>query len=240
MTNWPKIHLLEARLLWHRRKARYRHRMVERWKITGDRAYYWHQKHMKEGKPQLAAVNDREIVAARKSIDKWKKLLAPELAACHRLEVAIKALRPKPPAVPQGEGVCVPQTTWNPYRRKLANWIARELYDAVKHGAQGVVTSGVRTYAEQKALYENYLRGGNIAARPGSSNHEGWDYRLRKGAVDWSEPESLWSALNRKPSHKLIWAEHVGLRDTVHFSSTGRLHDGFPSYEERRAHSSRW
>jgi hypothetical protein len=35
------------------------------------------------------------------------------------------------------------------------------------------INSGFRAYAEQKALYDAYLRGeGNLAAEPGSSNHE--------------------------------------------------------------------
>jgi hypothetical protein len=34
------------------------------------------------------------------------------------------------------------------------------------------ITSGYRSYAEQEALYQRYLAGGNIAAKPGQSNHE--------------------------------------------------------------------
>lgn len=34
------------------------------------------------------------------------------------------------------------------------------------------VISGYRTYAEQAALYQRYLHGGNIAAKPGHSYHE--------------------------------------------------------------------
>lgn len=34
------------------------------------------------------------------------------------------------------------------------------------------VVSGYRTYAEQAVLYQRYLAGGNIAAKPGQSNHE--------------------------------------------------------------------
>ena len=39
-------------------------------------------------------------------------------------------------------------------------------------GGRFSVYSGLRTYAEQAALYQRYLNGGNLAARPGTSNHE--------------------------------------------------------------------
>lgn len=39
-------------------------------------------------------------------------------------------------------------------------------------GGRFSVYSGLRTYAEQAALYRRYLNGGNLAARPGTSNHE--------------------------------------------------------------------
>ena len=34
------------------------------------------------------------------------------------------------------------------------------------------IVSGLRTYAEQVALYQRYLNGGNLAAVPGTSRHE--------------------------------------------------------------------
>jgi hypothetical protein len=225
--NYAKLTLLRARLAWWRRRYAYRHRRLAEYaaKVKNNREHFpGHKQALRE---------------AEEGEHKWGRLEGQAARECHALAEAIHKLAPPSP-VPSGEGVCVPKTSWNPYRKRLASWIARELYDAVAHGAHGVVTSGLRTFAEQRVLYERYRHGGNVAARPGSSNHEGWDYRQHKGAVDWSQPESLWSALNRKRSHKLIWAEHVGLADTVHFSATGRLHDGFPGYEERRAHSSRW
>lgn len=39
-------------------------------------------------------------------------------------------------------------------------------------GKPVTITSGYRSYQEQEALYQRYLAGGNIAAKPGQSNHE--------------------------------------------------------------------
>jgi hypothetical protein len=41
-----------------------------------------------------------------------------------------------------------------------------------RFGGQIMVMSGRRTYAEQQRLYAAYLAGGNLAAKPGASNHE--------------------------------------------------------------------
>lgn len=205
-----KLKLLQARLSWWRAKYRYRHKKLLEYaaKVKNNREHF---------------PSHREALAkAEAGEHKWGTLEGEAARECHRYAAAIHKLRPPSP-VPPGEGVCVPQASWNPYRRKLANWIAREIFDAVNnHGASGVVTSGLRTYAEQKRLYEIYQHGGNIAARPGQSNHEGYDYTQRKGAVDWSNPTSLNRALHAKGSHKLLWAEEHGLADTVHFSATGR------------------
>lgn len=209
MTNWPKIRLLEARLRWWRDKYNKRHQKLLEYaaKVQNNKKHFpTHHDALKE---------------AEAGVKKWGPLEGEAAKEVHALADAIHKLRPSSP-VPAGEGTCVPQTSWNPYRRHIANWIARELYDAVAHGAQGVVTSGLRTYAEQARLYEIYQHGGNIAARPGQSNHEGYIYsHLQSGAVDWSDPSSLAAALKRKGNAKLLWAEEHGLRDTVHFSKTG-------------------
>lgn len=208
LTDWPKIRLLEARLSWWRRKYEYRHREVVQWAAGVERS-------KKDHHPDA-------LHNAENELKKWGPLEGEAAKECHALAEAIRRLKPPSP-VPAGEGICVPATSWNPYRRKLANWIARELYDAVDHhGAHGVVTSGLRTYAEQARLYEIYQHGGNVAAPPGHSNHEGYDYNSAKsGAVDWEPAESLNAALVSKPSHKLLWAETHGLADHPHFSKNG-------------------
>lgn len=63
---------------------------------------------------------------------------------------------------------------------------------AASHGWGGSVTSGFRTRAEQEVLYAAYLNGtGNLAAKPGTSNHEGGE------AVDVSDYGSFGAAMDR-------------------------------------------
>lgn len=52
---------------------------------------------------------------------------------------------------------------------RLRNRVARL---AAHNGRKLHVNSGYRTYAEQAKLWHDYLHGGNLAARPGTSNHE--------------------------------------------------------------------
>jgi len=57
-------------------------------------------------------------------------------------------------------------------------------------GGRVLIVSGRRSYAEQQALWEAYLAGGNLAARPGTSNHErgmAADLRIVDATVGWSE-----------------------------------------------------
>lgn len=213
MTNWPKIHVLEARLRWWRGKLDYRQHKLSEYAAGVARSKKMH--------------HPDALKRAEEGTRKWGPLVGEAALEVHALADAIHKLRPASP-VPAGEGVCTPRTSWNPSRRPIANWIARELYDAVDNrGARGVVTSGLRTFAKQKELYEIYERGGNIAAKPGQSNHEGWNYAEpghsggKAGAVDWEPAENLNAALVRKPSHKLLWAETHGLADHPHFSATG-------------------
>lgn len=87
-TDWTKIHLLEARLRWHKGKRDYRKRQLESWIIAGKRAHYWK--------------NEKAILRAREEINKWKALLDPEELEVHRLEAAIRALKPKGQWWPMG------------------------------------------------------------------------------------------------------------------------------------------
>ena len=74
----------------------------------------------------------------------------------------------------------------------LVPQVKRALAFAKTHGWGGSVTSGFRTYAQQAALYAAYKNGtGNLAAPPGSSNHEGGQ------AVDVTDTEAFQAAMTR-------------------------------------------
>lgn len=94
---------------------------------------------------------------------------------------------------------------------KVAAWIEPALAYARKHGWQGKVNSGYRSFADQTRIYNSGVR---PAARPGTSNHEGTDFP--RGAVDVSNAPQLASILAKSPyAGKLQWA---GAKDPVHFS----------------------
>jgi hypothetical protein len=205
MVDWAQIHLDEARGAWWRAKYEYRKRQLDTWEARVNLS-----KKLKHPDAQHNAEGE---------VRKWGPLAGEAAREVHKYAEAVARLKPKPVG-PTGEGWTVPQTVWNPYRRKIANWITRELIWAHEHGWNGVITSGIRTYAEQKVLYERYLNGGNIAAPPGQSNHEGYDYT--RGAIDTPEAAQLNAVLDKNPHRKLLWAETHGLNDFVHFSGTGR------------------
>lgn len=95
--------------------------------------------------------------------------------------------------------------------KPVAAWIAPILAYARAHGWGGAVTSGYRSYAQQKAIYDSGVR---PAAVPGSSNHEMTAFP--GGAVDVSNASQLSAILQRSPYAKtLVWA---GAKDPVHFS----------------------
>lgn len=57
-------------------------------------------------------------------------------------------------------------------------------------GGRVLIISGRRTYAEQQVLWEQYLAGGPLAARPGTSLHErgaAADLRIVDSSVTWRE-----------------------------------------------------
>ena len=94
---------------------------------------------------------------------------------------------------------------------RVADWIKPILQYAKAHGWQGTVTSGYRSYAQQKAIYDSGVR---PAAVPGTSNHEGDAFP--RGAVDVSDAQQLSQILMHSPyANLLIWA---GGKDPVHFS----------------------
>lgn len=93
--------------------------------------------------------------------------------------------------------------------KPVAGWIAAELRWARAHGWKGTVTSGFRSYADQKRIYDSGVR---PAAKPGTSNHEGTKFPL--GAVDVTDAQQLAQILKQRGS-PLKWA---GAKDPVHFS----------------------
>ena len=95
--------------------------------------------------------------------------------------------------------------------------VKRALAFAAAHGWSGSVTSGFRTYAEQAALYEAYLNGtGNLAAPPGTSNHEGGeavdvsDYGAFGAAMAQMGAGRLYSRISGEPWHYSITGYRMG------------------------------
>lgn len=61
-------------------------------------------------------------------------------------------------------------------------------------GGRVLIISGRRSYAEQSVLWNNYLVGGNLAARPGTSNHEkgrAADLRIVDSSVTWQQVHDI-------------------------------------------------
>ena len=86
------------------------------------------------------------------------------------------------------------------------------------------IISANRTYAEQSVLYARYLAGGGLAARPGTSNHEGGQ------AVDLSwtggggigPGDGAWECVkDNGPRFGVYQDPSITARDSVHFSATG-------------------
>lgn len=95
--------------------------------------------------------------------------------------------------------------------KQVASWIAPILQYARSKGWKGGVTSGYRSYAEQKRIYDSGVR---PAAVPGTSNHEGTEYP--RGAVDVTNAEELARVLQGSPYAKQL--QYAGSKDPVHFS----------------------
>lgn len=84
---------------------------------------------------------------------------------------------------------------------------ARALIErAAKQGILIKVTSGMRSYQEQKVLHDKYLAGGPIAAPPGKSNHNfglAFDITMFKGS---SDPEQAKTPVWESPAYKAVGA----------------------------------
>lgn len=95
--------------------------------------------------------------------------------------------------------------------KPVAAWIKPALQYARQHGWKGTVSSGYRSFGEQKRIYDSGVR---PAAVPGTSNHEGTAFP--RGAVDVSDAQQLAAILQNSPyRRRLIYA---GAKDPVHFS----------------------
>lgn len=109
----------------------------------------------------------------------------------------------------------IPETTWNPLRKPIADWIVPILQWASENGWTGSVTSGYRTYAQQAAINAS----GAFSATAGTSNHETTTYP--GGAVDVTDPAQLISVLGNYTGVDKLIGGVLGAVDPEHFSATG-------------------
>jgi hypothetical protein len=94
--------------------------------------------------------------------------------------------------------------------KPVASWIAKRLLRARAAGWKGSVSSGYRSVAEQRRIYNSGVR---PAAKPGQSNHNFTAFP--GGAVDVTDAAQLAATLKKLGISKLQWA---GGKDPVHFS----------------------
>jgi hypothetical protein len=74
-----------------------------------------------------------------------------------------------------------------------------------RFGSALPIASGGRSYADQVQAYNNYLAGGNLAAKPGTSVHETGNAVDFGGAANGYGPQQTWLAQNG-PSFGWYWA----------------------------------
>jgi D-alanyl-D-alanine carboxypeptidase-like protein len=86
----------------------------------------------------------------------------------------------------------------------IADNVKKMLNDAKKDGVDLQISSSFRSREEQEKLYQSYLNGtGNLAAKPGSSNHESGlaiDFKNTSGAYDWLKKNAGRYGLKNLPS----------------------------------------
>jgi hypothetical protein len=112
-------------------------------------------------------------------------------------------------------GTSVPDASWNPLKKPIANWIIPILDWASRHGWTGTVTSGFRTEAAQAQINAS----GAFSAPAGSSNHESTAYP--GGAVDVTNPTQLIQVLAGYTGADRLIGGVLGAVDAEHFSATG-------------------
>lgn len=95
----------------------------------------------------------------------------------------------------------------------IADNVKKMMEAAKKDGIELKISSSFRSRAEQEKLYAAYQNGtGNLAAKPGSSNHESGlaiDFQNTTGAYDWLKKNAGQFGLKNLPSEP--W----------HYSTTG-------------------
>jgi hypothetical protein len=105
--------------------------------------------------------------------------------------------------------------------KQVAGWIVPFLREATKHGWDGRLSSGYRSYAKQFWIY--YVARIRPAAKPGQSNHEGiyWP----RGAIDTPSPWALRAALKKvgplNGRRLVAYMDVIGQNDPWHFSARG-------------------
>jgi len=78
----------------------------------------------------------------------------------------------KPKGLPKGSSRYFVKGDGSEHLRFVPVFAKQLIKLAKASGEPIVVNSGFRTYSEQQASYQDYLEGGNLAAVPGTSNHE--------------------------------------------------------------------
>ena len=88
-------------------------------------------------------------------------------------------------------------------------------------GSDLPVNSGGRSYADQVKAYQNYLRGGNLAAPPGTSVHESGRAVDFGGAAHNYSPQHTWLVQNA-PNFGWTWAgKNFSQVEPWHFEFNG-------------------
>lgn len=121
----------------------------------------------------------------------------------------IEKEKPKADGKVKGETIDTPKGTMVKRGDEYLSAKIIENYDkmvaaAKKDGVEIELVSGYRSYEEQQALYQAYLNGtGNLAAKPGESNHEdglAMDVANNPGAYDWMKKNASKFGFHNLPS----------------------------------------
>ena len=130
MTNWVKIHALEAEeRLWKAKESSRRRELIH-WKITGKRAHEWLTVHERNHEHANAEKNKKEIEQVRPHIKKWTVLLTEAEHHTHGLRNEIAKLKPKQQLWGAG-GWVAPGMPWRMQRCDQGQDLEIPLYHAV-------------------------------------------------------------------------------------------------------------
>ena len=179
------------------------HNVVARIDASSDRVLAENKLHIATGAPSDAEVR-RELEAARRAgavLPSGSSASSFENAQSQSATGAVEAE--------------IPEASWNPRAKPIADWIVPILQWAYLHGWRGAVTSGYRTFYEQAQLNA----AGAYSAPAGLSNHETTVYP--GGAVDVTDPAQLIEVLRAYPGRFKLVGGVLGPVDPEHFSATG-------------------